>query len=61
MADAAETLAQAPDAVEKLWWGKSVLGLRVTLAAATPALVEALLRQAHAARAAKKTRPPRRK
>ena len=35
----AGTLAQHPDAVEKLWWGKSVLGLRVTLAAASPELV----------------------
>ena len=57
----AATLAQHPDSVEKLWWGKQVLGLRVSLAAASPELVESLLRQAHAARVAKKpsrrTRP----
>ena len=57
----AATLAQHPEAVEKLWWGKQVLGLRVTLATATPALVESLLRQAHAARSAKKPRKPARK
>lgn len=57
----AATLAQHPDAVEKLWWGKQVFGLRVTLAAASPALVESLLRQAHAARSAKKPRKPTRK
>ena len=29
--------------VEKLWWGKKVVGLRVRLAGATPAVVKGLL------------------
>ena len=39
-------LALAPDWVEKLWWGKKVVGLRVRLVPARPALVEALMRNA---------------
>lgn len=39
-------LALAPEWIEKLWWGKKVVGLRVRLAPARPALVEALVRNA---------------
>lgn len=39
-------LALYPGFVEKLFWGKKVAGLRVTLPAAKPAAVNALLRQA---------------
>jgi hypothetical protein len=34
------------DHVEKLWWGKKVLGVRVALAKAPPALVKRLLANA---------------
>jgi len=39
-------LALAPAAVDKLLWGSKVVGLRVALAAAPPALVRELLAQA---------------
>jgi len=39
-------LALAPEWIEKLWWGKKVVGLRVRLAPARPAVVEALMRNA---------------
>ncbi len=39
-------LALEPDGVEILTWGKRVVGLRVDLAKATPALVTRLLEQA---------------
>jgi len=35
-----------PELVEKLWWGKKVVGVRVTLAKATPAVVRAMLQNA---------------
>jgi hypothetical protein len=35
-----------PDCAEKLWWGKKVVGVRVTLAKAPAALVKALLANA---------------
>lgn len=37
------TAASAPATYEKLWWGKKVVGLRVTLARAKPADVQELL------------------
>lgn len=37
--------------VDKLFWGRKAVGLRVTLARATPAVVEALLREAWARKA----------
>jgi hypothetical protein len=40
------TLELHADCVEKLWWGKKVLGVRVTLAKAPAALVKALLANA---------------
>ena len=39
-------LAMHPGCVEKLLWGGKVVGLRVWLASATPAIVKSLLRQA---------------
>ena len=39
-----------PECCEKLWWGKKVVGLRVSLADAKPTLVKALLQQAWRAR-----------
>jgi hypothetical protein len=42
-----------PEAVEKLWWGKKVVGLRLTLVKAKPAMVRALLKKAWAAKAPK--------
>jgi hypothetical protein len=47
-------LALAPDCIEKLHWGERVVGLRVTLAKAPPALVGRLLSQAWARRAPKR-------
>ena len=38
--------ATAPEAYEKLWWGKKVVGLRVTVSKANAADVEELLRSA---------------
>jgi hypothetical protein len=43
-----------PKAYEKLFWGKKVAGLRVTLAAARPREVEALLRSAWQRKAPKR-------
>jgi hypothetical protein len=40
--------------IEKLHWGSKVVGLRITLAKAQPAVVEALLRHAWAAKAPKR-------
>lgn len=47
-------LAIEPGFLEKLHWGKQVLGLRVTLARAKPKFVESLLRQAWARKAPKR-------
>jgi hypothetical protein len=46
--------AAQPKAYEKLFWGKKVAGLRVTLAAAKPRDVEQLLRTAWLRKAPKK-------
>jgi hypothetical protein len=46
-------LALASEWIEKLWWGKKVVGLRVRLAAARPALVEELVRNAWTRKAPK--------
>jgi hypothetical protein len=40
-------LATSPGFVEKLLWGSKVVGVRVTLAKATPSAVKALVAQAH--------------
>jgi len=44
-------LAAYPEFLEKLFWGKKVVGLRVALAAANPAVVKRLVRQAWEAKA----------
>jgi hypothetical protein len=46
-------LAVEPEAVEKLLWGKRVVGLRICLAKVKPALVNGLLSQAWARKAPK--------
>ncbi len=50
-------LALAPECVEKLLWGGKVVGLRVTFARASPALVKRLLAQAWARKAPKRLQP----
>lgn len=47
-------LALAPEWIEKLWWGKKVVGLRVQLSVARPALVKELVRNAWARKAPKR-------
>jgi hypothetical protein len=46
--------AAQPKAYEKLYWGKKAAGLRITLAAAKPRDVQALLRAAWLRKAPKK-------
>ncbi|HXY44256.1 MAG TPA: MmcQ/YjbR family DNA-binding protein [Acidimicrobiales bacterium] len=46
-------LAEDPAAFEELWWGKRLSGVRVKLAEADPARVEALLGEAWLRRAPK--------
>lgn len=46
-------LAAYPDFIEKLLWGNKVLGVRVALAKARPAVVKALVRQAYEHKAGK--------
>lgn len=52
-------VAAAPQAYEKLWWGKKPVGLRVTLAKAKTADVEELLRSAWQDKAPKSPRRQR--
>ena len=47
-------LALYPESYEKLWWGKSVIGVRITLSDADPSDVEDLLHQAWRRKAPKK-------
>ncbi|HEY3842253.1 MAG TPA: MmcQ/YjbR family DNA-binding protein [Acidimicrobiales bacterium] len=47
-------VAEYPEAVEELWWGKRLSGCRVPLKRATPALVRELLAEAWRRRAPKK-------
>ena len=47
-------LAMYPDFLEKLTWGGKVVGLRVQLPAAAPAVVKQLVRQAWEAKAPKR-------
>jgi hypothetical protein len=49
-------LATEPEFVEKLFWGKRVAGLRVSLAKAKPKVVAKLLEQAWSRKAPKKLR-----
>ena len=44
--DREQALALHPEYIEKLWWGKRVVGLRVRLAGAPAAVVRALLERA---------------
>lgn len=53
-------ISARPQAYEKLWWGKKVAGLRVTLARAKTPEVEDLLYSAWDRRAPKKIPRPRR-
>jgi hypothetical protein len=46
-----EALASHPDFLEELWWGKKVVGLRVTLATAAPAVLKKLIRSAFESKA----------
>jgi hypothetical protein len=57
--DREQALAMHPDAVEKLFWGSKVLGLRVDLAKATPAVVKALVDKAYETRVNKDAGPKR--
>ena len=55
--DRERTLAVHPDFVEKLFWGDKVLGLRVHLAPAAPAVVRSLVDKAYEARVRKDAAP----
>jgi hypothetical protein len=57
--DREQALAMYPDFTEKLFWGSKVLGLRVDLAKATPAVVKTLVDTAYSARVRKDAGPPR--
>lgn len=59
--DREQALALHPAFVEKLFWGSKVLGLRVDLARATPAVVKALVVKAYETRVTKDAGPPRRR
>ena len=51
-------LAVYPDCMQKLCWGRKVLGLRIRLAGAPYGAVKQLVDPAYAARVAKDARPP---
>ena len=52
-------LAAYPEFTEKLLWGGKVVGVRVSLVRATPAVVKAMVRQAYEHKSAQSpTRPP---
>lgn len=57
--DRERALAMYPAFVEKLFWGSKVLGLRIDLAHATPAVVKALVDTAYATRVRKDAGPKR--
>jgi hypothetical protein len=59
--DREQALAMYPDFVEKLFWGSKVLGVRVELAKATPAVVKALVDKAYETRVNKDAGPPRKR
>jgi hypothetical protein len=54
--DREPVVAAHPDAFEKLWWGKKVIGVRVTLSKAATADVKRLLRAAWRKKAPKALR-----
>jgi len=49
--DRERALALYPQLARKLWWGRKVMGLAVDLPAASPAVVEDLVRRAWASKA----------
>lgn len=55
--DREPALAMYPETVERLLWGSKVLGLRVSLATATPAMVKALVAKAYETRVLKDAGP----
>jgi hypothetical protein len=55
--DRETALALYPDFLEKLVWGGKVVGLRVALAAAKPAVVRSLVNQAYETRVRKDAGP----
>jgi hypothetical protein len=55
-----EAVALYPSFIEKLFWGRKTLGVRVNLALATPAVVKTLVVAAYEARVAKDARPNKR-
>ena len=59
--DREQALALHPAFVEKLFWGSKVLGLRVDLARATPAVVRALVVKAYETLVRKDAGPPRKR
>ncbi|MCP5146352.1 MAG: MmcQ/YjbR family DNA-binding protein [Gammaproteobacteria bacterium] len=58
--DREAALAVYPDFVEKLFWGRKALGLRVSLKAAKPAVVKSLIDKAYETRVLKGARPRKR-
>jgi predicted transport protein len=56
-ADREQASAMYPDFIEKLFWGSKVLGVRVRLAAAIPAVVKSLVSKAYEARVQKDAGP----
>ena len=57
--DREKALVMHPEFVEKLLWGGKVVGLRVTLAPATPAAVKSLVAKAYETRVRKDAGPKR--
>ena len=55
--DREQALAMYPDFIEKLLWGGKVVGLRITLASASPNAVKTLVSKAHEARVRKDAGP----
>lgn len=55
--DRERALAMYPEFIEKLLWGAKVLGLRVSLAEASPAVVKSLVREAYDTRVQKDAGP----
>jgi hypothetical protein len=53
-AERAAALAQEPDSLEELSWGAKVVGVRVTLASAQPAVIAELLAKAWSLKASKR-------
>lgn len=60
-ADRERALAVYPDFLQKLLWGGKVVGLRVSLASATPAVVKLLVGKAYETRVRKDAGPSSKK